>query len=105
MNLWSVHNGAGDEPHPVHIHVNHFQVLSFVATTDQSLDDWGIELYEWRDSIPALYGTTMIKFRAHTFPGEIVMHCHMLAHEDRGLMSTFLILPERTACEEDPCGQ
>ena len=93
VNEWTVHNGAGAVPHPLHIHVNHFQVVSFVPATNQTIEEWGVVPGDWRDTIPALYGMYVIKFKAHTFSGETVMHCHVLAHEDRGLMSTFLIKP------------
>ena len=91
VNQWQVHSG-GRQPHPLHIHVNHFVITSFTTGMDGAqLSDYGLQTGEWRDTIPILSGTTTIKFQAHTFAGETVMHCHILSHEDRGFMSTFLI--------------
>lgn len=85
--------GLGNEPHPVHIHVNHFQIISYVKNTNgQPLTDW-MEVGDWRDTVPALDGLLTVRTVLDTFSGEVVLHCHMLMHEDRGLMTTFLIEP------------
>ena len=93
LNEFTVY-GLGNEPHPMHIHVNHFQVVAYTPNTGgQALADYSMVLGEWRDTIPALDGVFRIRFVANTYAGETVMHCHVLTHEDKGLMSTFLIQP------------
>ena len=67
------------EPHPVHIHVNDFQV---VAINDQPVDQ-----QHYRDTamLPP-FGTLTIRHRFEDFTGQFVMHCHILFHEDHGMM-------------------
>jgi FtsP/CotA-like multicopper oxidase with cupredoxin domain len=87
---WTLY-GAGNTPHPLHIHVNHYQIQSY-SGTDAVLNHW-VHAGDWRDTIPVLDGTLKIRFVADEIHGETVMHCHELSHEDRGLMATFLIEP------------
>ena len=74
--------------HPYHIHVNPFEVL----TRD---DDGKIIDRYWRDTVlvwPADAGqdpadaVVEIRTRYEDFTGSFVMHCHILDHEDRGMM-------------------
>lgn len=66
-------------PHPIHIHVNPFQV---VAINGEEQDH-----KHWQDTIavPAA-GTVTIRTRFTDFAGRFVMHCHILPHEDLGMM-------------------
>lgn len=90
-------------PHPFHFHVNHFQFLSFRARpggrheefTD-NLRSFGLFPGQWRDTIPILDGETVVRWRAANFSGEILYHCHMLKHEDEGMMSSYFVLPADT---------
>ena len=87
---WTVINRSFSD-HPFHIHINPF-LLTHIN---------GIELPvpEWRDTIlvPAATGSMDINaatpgsvtFRTRfnpLFPGSFVMHCHILTHEDIGMM-------------------
>ncbi|SNT35424.1 multicopper oxidase family protein [Rhodococcoides kyotonense] len=67
------------EPHPVHIHVNDFQV---VAINDEPVDE-----QHYRDTamLPP-FGSLTIRHRFEDFTGRFVMHCHILFHEDHGMM-------------------
>jgi FtsP/CotA-like multicopper oxidase with cupredoxin domain/peroxiredoxin len=70
--------------HPFHIHVNPFEIYSILDTNDvETLTDGPI----WRDTFAMPQGYT-IKFRTRyeTYAGEFVQHCHILDHEDRGMM-------------------
>ncbi|WP_417837618.1 multicopper oxidase family protein [Thalassospira tepidiphila] len=66
-------------PHPLHIHVNPFQVVSINGEPD--------ERKPWMDTIavPAA-GTVTFRTRFVDFTGRYVMHCHILPHEDTGMM-------------------
>jgi len=44
---------------------------------------------DWRDTIPALSGSTIVRYKLDKFKGEIIMHCHFLFHEDMGMMASF----------------
>jgi FtsP/CotA-like multicopper oxidase with cupredoxin domain len=98
---WTLENYWDSSIHPFHIHVNPFQVLEIFdpnATTQVTLQ----APYNWRDTIaiPAskTVGTTItpgrvkIRSRYVDFPGTFVLHCHILDHEDRGMMQEVQIL-------------
>lgn len=66
--------------HPYHQHVNHFYV-------QDSRDPSGLILRtgEWRDVVPAL--GMVARFLPVRFTGDVVVHCHLLQHEDQGMMT------------------
>ncbi|MFW6205443.1 MAG: multicopper oxidase family protein [Actinomycetota bacterium] len=69
--------------HPFHLHVWPFQVL------DQG--DGPVPEPEWRDviNIPA-GGEVLIRVRFADFGGRTVYHCHILDHEDLGMMGVIV---------------
>lgn len=73
---WEVYNHTA-YPHPFHIHVNPFQVVS----------GGGIDPGTWMDTME-FPPFQRIKFRTRflTFTGKYVFHCHNLMHEDMGMM-------------------
>eukprot|EP01064_Diplonema_japonicum_P023574 TRINITY_DN33_c0_g1_i11.p1 TRINITY_DN33_c0_g1~~TRINITY_DN33_c0_g1_i11.p1 ORF type:complete len:583 (+),score=157.24 TRINITY_DN33_c0_g1_i11:68-1816(+) len=74
---------SGVSYHPYHQHVNHFQVVNGGDSSGIVLRDG-----EWRDVAPTWKGVgTLIRMRPSAFVGEVVLHCHLLQHEDRGMMS------------------
>jgi len=79
VNEWSLY-GLGNSHHPLHIHVNHFQIVSFEE--DGTSDSQGTSAYflpgQWRDTIPSFQGKLTFRFRPMDFTGEVVMHCHFL---------------------------
>eukprot|EP01060_Flectonema_neradi_P031929 TRINITY_DN496_c3_g1_i1.p1 TRINITY_DN496_c3_g1~~TRINITY_DN496_c3_g1_i1.p1 ORF type:complete len:641 (+),score=91.98 TRINITY_DN496_c3_g1_i1:42-1964(+) len=80
-------NGPGlsaGTPHPYHQHINHFQVVDGRDPSGHVIRDG-----EWRDVVPA-WGVVM-RFYPVRFTGEVVIHCHMLQHEDQGMMGLYLI--------------
>ncbi|RNF20993.1 uncharacterized protein Tco025E_03633 [Trypanosoma conorhini] len=83
-------------PHPLHLHVNHFVFVSFTPRKgglheNFSIADFGVLPGDVRDTIPIFDGETIIRWRAATFTGEVVYHCHTLTHEDRGMMTSYLV--------------
>ncbi|HEX4959478.1 MAG TPA: multicopper oxidase family protein [Thermoanaerobaculia bacterium] len=68
--------------HPFHIHVNPFQVK----------DETG--QWTWKDTLLIKPGTTYeVRTRYETFRGDFVLHCHILDHEDEGMMELVQIAP------------
>lgn len=66
-------------PHPIHIHVNPFQVISSNGVADPRRP--------WLDTCPVpAAGTMVMRTRFTDFVGRYVMHCHILPHEDTGMM-------------------
>jgi FtsP/CotA-like multicopper oxidase with cupredoxin domain len=66
-------------PHPLHIHVNPFQLIEVNGMPAKGKP--------WLDTV-AVPAAGSIKFRTRfqDFPGRFVMHCHILPHEDTGMM-------------------
>ena len=78
---------GGTEGHPFHIHVNNFEIVSVA----------GIEPPHRlvQDTIWVAEDTaTVIRMRFQQWTGKSVFHCHILPHEDTGMMQNFLILPK-----------
>ncbi len=66
-------------PHPIHIHVNPMQVIA--------INGKPVSRKHWQDTIavPAA-GSATVRMRYTEFDGRFVMHCHILPHEDLGMM-------------------
>jgi FtsP/CotA-like multicopper oxidase with cupredoxin domain len=106
-------NGVG---HPFHIHVNPFEIVSIVNNNtgvDVSIpggtdapapglpsDPQYVGLKGvWKDTlwIKPNY-TVTIRTRYERYIGEFVLHCHILDHEDRGMMQNVaIVLPGQNA--------
>ncbi len=80
---WEIVN-TGVMDHPFHLHVNHFQVISRNGQP---------ELYPtWKDTVLVPRGETVrIRIPFRDFTGTTVYHCHILDHEDLGMMGTLAI--------------
>jgi FtsP/CotA-like multicopper oxidase with cupredoxin domain len=65
--------------HPMHLHVNPFQVIGADGQVERA----------WRDVI-VVKAQSRARFRVafRDFPGKTVQHCHILDHEDMGMMAT-----------------
>jgi FtsP/CotA-like multicopper oxidase with cupredoxin domain len=78
--------------HPFHIHVNPFEVI----------DETTGERY-WKDTLFVDKGKTVkVRMRYETFDGDFVLHCHILDHEDQGMMETVRIAPGPQPVEACP---
>ena len=76
---WTIHNVTKEE-HPFHIHVNDFQIMSINGKKYHATS--------LRDTVPLpVGGTVVIRMRFTQFLGRYVFHCHILAHEDGGMMA------------------
>jgi FtsP/CotA-like multicopper oxidase with cupredoxin domain len=78
-------------PHPFHIHVNPFQVVAEgEKDTEGKITQWHVipEAERiWHDTIAVEPNKPLkIWHRFATYPGEFVLHCHILIHEDQGMM-------------------
>jgi FtsP/CotA-like multicopper oxidase with cupredoxin domain len=77
--------------HPMHIHGPQFRVLSRSGGRGSTLRD-GINDEGWTDTALVLPGETLrtqVTFSTH--PGLYLYHCHILEHEDMGMMRNFRI--------------
>jgi len=74
--------------HPYHQHVNPFQIMVMDEDTE-SVKTW-YQVGDWQDVLQTINATTAkVRFQAATFNGPMVMHCHILFHEDLGMMTQF----------------
>jgi FtsP/CotA-like multicopper oxidase with cupredoxin domain len=88
---WTILN-AGPLNHPFHIHQGVFivtKINGFPIEPDKTFPDANAANYVSPLDVimvPA-FGSVTIRFRALDFPGKYVFHCHILEHEDEGMMS------------------
>lgn len=75
--------------HPYHIHVNPFEWEREVTLMSGET----LRQKVWKDTL--VTGSTPVKIRARYtfFTGAFVMHCHVLNHEDQGMMQVVEIVP------------
>jgi FtsP/CotA-like multicopper oxidase with cupredoxin domain len=92
---WTIENRAL-ETHAFHIHQIHFKLLE--------VDGKPVENEDLRDTyeVPFWEGPghpyhsfkARFDFRDPTIAGTFVFHCHILLHEDMGMMHKILVLPK-----------
>ena len=86
-------NGMGMEmAHPMHLHGRQFRVLSRTGGRPNALRE-GISDAGWQDTVLVLPGETVrvqVTFTSH--PGTYLYHCHILEHEDMGMMRNFRVI-------------
>ena len=96
--IWEVGNETGD-PHPFHIHMVTFQILDRDGVAPPE-NERG-----WKDVVfvyPSEVVRLITKFETFADPtGEFMYHCHILDHEDRGMMGQFVVVDNSTDATED----
>jgi FtsP/CotA-like multicopper oxidase with cupredoxin domain len=119
---WTLVNRSGRSVmHPFHIHINPFQVTEIfdpltmteplklpqpwawwdvipIPAGVQRKDANGKFLFD-KDGFPILEGPpghVKIRSRFVDYPGTYVLHCHILGHEDRGMMQLVKVLDNKT---------
>jgi FtsP/CotA-like multicopper oxidase with cupredoxin domain len=87
---WTIRNRSGQQ-HPFHIHVNQFQVMS---VNGRKVPPAGLQ-----DTVPLpVGGTVVIRMRFIEFTGKFPFHCHILNHEDHGMMAVVeVVAPKKNA--------
>jgi suppressor of ftsI len=92
VNEWELVNDS-EEWHTFHIHVNDFQVTGFRAgrvprVSSGKAGDVKRGVVDPEDTVKLPPGATVtLRTRPTDFTGKYVFHCHMLNHEDRGMMA------------------
>jgi len=110
-------NVAGTvEHHPVHIHVNPYQIVTDMPANASTRayfqqGDWHDTLLiadpgTCDEKLPSGFvtqknptcvfpwGDTQLRFQTDRFTGLSIVHCHILKHEDQGMMASFNIVGE-----------
>ncbi len=94
---WTIENRA-QEDHIFHIHQLHFQILAVdgVPVNDPALRDT-YDIPYWSGSGPYHSITVRMDFSDPNIVGAFVYHCHILEHEDGGMMGEIEVLPPGSA--------
>ncbi len=84
---WTIRNESG-ELHDFHIHQTHFQVTEVNGVPQPFVG------YQDIVNLP-IHGAVkvVIPFTDPVIVGKFVYHCHLLSHEDRGMMATIVVTP------------
>lgn len=93
VESWTIENHS-TEDHIFHIHQLHFQVLANngVAVDDPAIRDTVLVPY-WNGTGPYPSVTLSMDFRDPNISGTFVYHCHILDHEDLGMMGEIQVVP------------
>ncbi|WP_238017068.1 multicopper oxidase domain-containing protein [Dactylosporangium sp. AC04546] len=90
--VWNVKNGH-DTPHSFHIHDVQFQVLSVDGAAPPE------PLGGWKDTLflePHRRYSVIARFADYADPTTAYMfHCHVLRHEDEGMMGQFVVVEKK----------
>lgn len=98
--IWTATNENPDWPHNFHIHNAAFRVLA--------IDGTGVEVPTsgWKDTVALPPGSTATlavtfgRYPDNTVP--YMFHCHMLFHEDQGMMGQFMVVNPGEGAELEP---
>ena len=77
---------AGTGNHAFHLHLHHFQVVGVEPSPAALGMDAAVG--EWRDTVAVPSpGSVTVRFNASDFAGRTLLHCHVVPHEDEGMMA------------------
>ncbi len=83
--------------HPFHIHVNPFEIVKITYKNGAAPDPQyaGME-GTWRDTVMVTPDVDIeVRTRYQRYIGQFVLHCHILSHEDQGMMQYVqVVLPD-----------
>ena len=104
---WTIYNVSG-LVHPFHIHINPFMVTNVHDPTKATQSEIDAQPMLWQDTIllppantqstPIEPGSVTIRHRFLDFTGQYVLHCHILGHEDRGMMQVVETVESEELC-------
>jgi L-ascorbate oxidase len=108
VDEWTLTSLVGS--HPFHIHVNPFQVVKILDPNGKdvsgadAVDDFGGSVDpqyrglkgSWRDTLWVKNSggktyTVVVRTKYQRYIGDFVLHCHILEHEDKGMMQNIRI--------------
>jgi suppressor of ftsI len=92
LEEWTLINQTTDE-HPFHIHVNEFQVISVNGERYRANGRQDVVNLPAQTLVDGklVDGKVVIRQKYSRFTGWFVFHCHILQHEDLGMMATIQV--------------
>lgn len=125
--VWQLHftgpdvcSNTGIALHPAHLHVTPYQIIKLRCTDGtwvgpspgQACDgDNYFQTGDWHDTLLYSGGQAIVRLQTAKFTGRYVLHCHILSHEDMGMMTYFQVdgqegaaWPGAANCYNDPAG-
>jgi suppressor of ftsI len=86
---WRLENSSA-EVHPFHIHVNSFEIVAINDVKNSPPDVW--DTFFVPPKANGKNGSLTIRMRFQEWYGKTVLHCHILPHEDTGMMRNVLLV-------------
>ncbi|MGV2291988.1 multicopper oxidase family protein [Trinickia sp. YCB016] len=87
VELWSIENRT-DMDHPFHLHGTQFQIVERVSDGVTTPEPFRA----WRDMVNVKRGEIVRIATMQSMRGERMFHCHILEHEDLGMMGTLKVI-------------
>jgi bilirubin oxidase len=87
VEVWSIENRT-DMDHPFHLHGTQFQVLGRERGGANTNEPY----LAWRDTVNVQPGETVRIATIQRDAGDRMFHCHILEHEDLGMMATLKVV-------------
>jgi bilirubin oxidase len=87
VERWSIENRT-DMDHPFHLHGTQFQVLEREQNGARTAEPY----LAWRDTVNVEPGETVRIATVQQQAGDRMFHCHILEHEDLGMMGTLRVV-------------
>jgi FtsP/CotA-like multicopper oxidase with cupredoxin domain len=84
---WTIRNDT-DMDHPFHLHGTQFQVIERESGGTHTREPF----VAWRDTVNIRSGETVTIATRQVMRGERMFHCHILEHEDLGMMGTLKVV-------------
>ncbi|MFS8055073.1 multicopper oxidase family protein [Rhizobium sp. BR 317] len=81
VELWEIVNKA-DMDHPFHVHGTQFQIVEYEKDGKVTKAPYR----SWKDTVNVVSGQTVRFLIRQDMPGQRMYHCHILEHEDLGMM-------------------
>jgi len=94
LEEWTIKNRSGEQ-HPFHIHVDSFQVMK---VNGKRVAAGGLQ-----DTVVLpVGGSVVIRIPFNEFTGKFPFHCHILNHEDHGMMALVEVVDPDKAGKKKP---
>lgn len=90
----------GITAHPYHQHVYPFQLVSGADSVTDADQATYFQTGDWHDVVMMDVTSVVVRYVADVHDGVLMLHCHILPHEDEGTMSQELII-DGGSCECD----